>query len=90
MGSNDLSSIFNRAITGKSEWPDKEEFLDVIYWLRQLVGLVLGLICGTFAVQGILLACNNFMLQEDVIMIFIPIPIFYRFSQKRLHFFSFM
>ena len=73
LGSNDLSSIFNRAITGKSEWPDKEEFLDVIYWLRQLVGLVLGLIWGTFAVQGILLACNdfNFMLQEDVIIIYL-------------------
>ena len=51
-GINDLSSIWNRAITGKSEWPDKEEFLDVIYWLRQLVGLVLGLIWGIFAVQG--------------------------------------
>lgn len=52
LGSNDLSSIFNRAITGKSEWPDKEEFLDVIYWLRQLLGLVLGLIWGSFAIQG--------------------------------------
>ena len=51
-GINDLSNIWNRAITGKSEWPDKEEFLDVIYWLRQLVGLVLGLIWGIFAVQG--------------------------------------
>ena len=39
-------------VQNKSRWPDKEEFLDVIYWLRQLVGLVLGLIWGTFAVQG--------------------------------------
>ena len=49
---DNLTSIWNRAITGKSEWPDKEEFLDVIYWLRQIVGLVLGLIWGILAVQG--------------------------------------
>jgi len=51
-GFSDLSSVWNRAITGKSEWPDKEEFLDVIYWLRQVLGLILGLIWGTFAFQG--------------------------------------
>ena len=53
-GLSDLSSVWTRAITGKSEWPDKEEFLDVIYWLRQIVGLVLGLIWGTFAFQGMI------------------------------------
>ena len=41
-----------RALTARSSWPDKEEFLDVIYWLRQVIGLVLGLIWGTSAVQG--------------------------------------
>lgn len=51
-GLSDLSSVWNRAITGKSEWPDKEEFLDVVYWLRQLLGLILGLIWGSLAVQG--------------------------------------
>jgi len=50
-GSSDLS-VWTRAITGKSEWPDKEEFLDVIYWLRQLLGLILGLIWGSLAFQG--------------------------------------
>jgi len=49
---DNLTSIWNRAITSKSEWPDKEEFLDVVYWLRQIVGLVLGLIWGILAVQG--------------------------------------
>jgi len=51
-GLSDPSSVWTRAITGKSEWPDKEEFLDVIYWLRQVLGLILGLVWGTFAFQG--------------------------------------
>lgn len=44
--------ILNRAITAKSSWPDKEEFLDVIYWIRQFIGVVLGLIWGLVAVKG--------------------------------------
>ncbi len=51
-GPSTISSIFSRAITSKSSWPDKEEFLDVIYWARQVLGVILGLIWGLFAVKG--------------------------------------
>ena len=47
-----LSSVWTRAITAKSSWPDKEEFLDVIYWFRQVLGVFLGLIWGLSAFSG--------------------------------------
>ena len=31
-----LAASISRAFTPQSEWPDKEEFLDVIYWGRQV------------------------------------------------------
>ena len=36
-----VSSI-QKALTANSSWPDKEEFLDVIYWARQILGVILG------------------------------------------------
>ncbi|XP_065559324.1 GEL complex subunit OPTI-like [Artemia franciscana] len=45
-------SSFVKAFSSKSDWPDKEEFLDVIYWIRQIVGIVIGIIWGVFALQG--------------------------------------
>ncbi|KAJ8977181.1 hypothetical protein NQ317_018062 [Molorchus minor] len=41
-----LPSVWTRAFTSKSEWPDKEEFLDVIYWARQALGILLGIFWG--------------------------------------------
>ena len=46
------SSLWTRALTAKSSWPDKEEFLDVIYWLRQGLGVAIGIVWGLLAVQG--------------------------------------
>lgn len=51
-GSN-LSSTLSKALSSRSTWPDKEEFLDVIYWFRQIVGVILGLLWGVLAIQGI-------------------------------------
>ena len=50
--SSTLSSLWTRALTAKSSWPDKEEFLDVIYWLRQGLGVAIGLVWGLLAIQG--------------------------------------
>ena len=50
--SSTLSSLWTRAITANSSWPDKEEFLDVIYWLRQGLGVAIGLVWGLLAIQG--------------------------------------
>jgi len=47
-----FSNLWSRAVTAKSSWPDKEEFLDVIYWLRQILGVIIGLAWGVLAIQG--------------------------------------
>ncbi|XP_015588542.1 uncharacterized protein C20orf24 homolog [Cephus cinctus] len=45
-------SVWCRAITANSEWPDKEEFLDVIYWARQAIGIVVGIVWGLIPLKG--------------------------------------
>ncbi|XP_018579448.1 uncharacterized protein C20orf24 homolog [Anoplophora glabripennis] len=49
-----LPSVWVRAITSSSEWPDKEEFLDVIYWARQALGVILGIVWGLLPLKGFL------------------------------------
>lgn len=46
------TSVLSRAFSAGSEWPDKEEFLDVIYWARQIFGVALGLFWGLLGVKG--------------------------------------
>ncbi|KAK7019404.1 hypothetical protein SK128_021864 [Halocaridina rubra] len=49
---SNVSSVLTRAFTSNSQWPDKDEFLDVIYWGRQVLGLVLGLVWGFIPLKG--------------------------------------
>jgi hypothetical protein len=49
--SHSLDSVWTRAFTSDSEWPD-EEFLDVIYWFRQVVGIIIGLVWGLIPLKG--------------------------------------
>ncbi|XP_058810226.1 GEL complex subunit OPTI [Phymastichus coffea] len=48
------SSVWIRAFTANSEWPDKEEFLDVIYWSRQIIGILMGILWGLIPLKGFL------------------------------------
>ncbi|VVC94700.1 unnamed protein product [Leptidea sinapis] len=43
---------WKKALTKNAEWPDKEEFLDVIYWMRQAIGIILGLCWGLLPLKG--------------------------------------
>ncbi|CAH0385702.1 unnamed protein product [Bemisia tabaci] len=45
-------SVWTRAFTANSKWPDKEEFLDVIYWIRQILGIVIGIFWGIIPLKG--------------------------------------
>ncbi|XP_023024096.1 GEL complex subunit OPTI [Leptinotarsa decemlineata] len=49
-----LPSIWSRAFSSNSEWPDKEEFLDVIYWARQALGILLGIFWGLLPLKGLI------------------------------------
>ncbi|CAK9797043.1 Respirasome Complex Assembly Factor 1 [Anthophora quadrimaculata] len=54
-------SVWTRAITANSEWPDKEEFFDVIYWARQAIGIIVGIGWGLIPLTG-LVALLSFIL----------------------------
>jgi len=48
------SDLLRRAFKAKSEWSDKDDILDVVYWIRQVMGLILGVIWGLIPVYGII------------------------------------
>ncbi|KAF4530372.1 hypothetical protein B566_EDAN018426 [Ephemera danica] len=50
---SDLPSAWSRAFSPSSQWPDKEEFLDVIYWARQVLGILIGIVWGILPLKGI-------------------------------------
>ena len=52
--SSSIAATFSKALSAQSSWPDKEEFLDVIYWIRQILGVVFGLVWGFVAVKGLI------------------------------------
>ncbi|CAI9572681.1 unnamed protein product [Staurois parvus] len=45
-------SPWSKALRGDSSWEDKDEFLDVIYWMRQILAIVLGVIWGIVPLKG--------------------------------------
>ena len=47
-----IGSIVARAFTANSEWEEKDDFLDVVYWIRQIVGVVIGIAFGVVGVKG--------------------------------------
>ncbi|XP_053963117.1 GEL complex subunit OPTI [Anastrepha obliqua] len=49
-----FSEICSRALKAHSDWPDKDEFLDVIYWARQIFGILLGIVWGIVPLKGFL------------------------------------
>ncbi|KAL5021985.1 hypothetical protein ScPMuIL_001140 [Solemya velum] len=48
------TSLLSKAFTPESNWTDKDEFLDVIYWFRQILGVVLGIVWGILPLKGFL------------------------------------
>jgi len=49
-----VSATFKKALKSKSTWEDKEEFLDVIYWFRQILAILLGIVWGIVPLKGII------------------------------------
>ena len=46
-------SVWNRAFSPGSNWEDKDEFLDVIYWLRQVLAIILGITWAIIPLKGV-------------------------------------
>ncbi|XP_029184359.1 respirasome Complex Assembly Factor 1-like [Acropora millepora] len=49
-----VSAIMRKAFKMDSTWEDKDEFLDVIYWFRQILAILLGIVWGILPLKGIL------------------------------------
>ncbi|CAK8692193.1 unnamed protein product [Clavelina lepadiformis] len=45
--------VYERAFTRNSPWPDKEELLDVVYWSRQILAIIIGVAFGILPLAGI-------------------------------------
>nr|XP_044997175.1 respirasome Complex Assembly Factor 1-like [Jaculus jaculus] len=45
-------SVWSKALWSDAAWGDKDEFLDVIYWFRQIIAVVLGVIWGVLPLKG--------------------------------------
>lgn len=49
-----VMETISKALSSESEWTNKDEFLDVIYWMRQIIGVVIGVIWGIIPLKGFL------------------------------------
>ncbi|KAJ8412244.1 hypothetical protein AAFF_G00145110 [Aldrovandia affinis] len=47
-------SAWSKAFQSSAVWEEKDEFLDVIYWFRQIIAVVLGAIWGIAPLKGFL------------------------------------
>ncbi|CAD5111101.1 DgyrCDS446 [Dimorphilus gyrociliatus] len=61
---------FQKAMAVNSPWPDKEEFLDVVYWMRQIIGIIIGVICGSIPMTGFLAMIIFAALEAIVIQVY--------------------
>ncbi|KAK2184245.1 hypothetical protein NP493_275g03015 [Ridgeia piscesae] len=65
-----LMTTFLKSISASSSWPDKDEFLDVVYWMRQIMGLAFGLIWGIFPLNGILAILLFFVINSLIVYLY--------------------
>uniref|UniRef100_A0A8C1LVE2 RAB5 interacting factor n=1 Tax=Cyprinus carpio TaxID=7962 RepID=A0A8C1LVE2_CYPCA len=47
-------STWSKAVRCKAVWDEKDEFLDVVYWFRQIIAVILGVIWGVAPLKGFL------------------------------------
>ena len=47
-------SLWKKILDPSTVWADKDEFLDVVFWGRQVVSVILGLLFGLTQFQGAL------------------------------------
>ncbi|XP_059905368.1 uncharacterized protein RAB5IF [Gadus macrocephalus] len=47
-------STWGKAFNSHAVWEEKDEFLDVIYWIRQIIAIILGVVWGVAPLKGFL------------------------------------
>nr|CAB3265380.1 uncharacterized protein C20orf24 homolog [Phallusia mammillata] len=46
-------SLFSKALKRGASWPEREDLLDVVYWSRQILSVLIGILWGTIPLVGI-------------------------------------
>ncbi|XP_076372546.1 GEL complex subunit OPTI isoform X2 [Tachypleus tridentatus] len=77
---NVLPSLWARATTPGSKWPDKDEFLDVIYWARQVIGIIIGVLWGLLQVKGFI-GISLFCLM-NALVVYVYTSIFHKVDEE--------
>ncbi|KAI1728236.1 rab5-interacting protein (Rab5ip) domain-containing protein [Ditylenchus destructor] len=49
-----VGKAFSKALKSGGKWEDKDELLDVLYWGRQIMALIIGLLWGFIPLKGII------------------------------------
>lgn len=44
--------LWRRVLSPRQHWDDKDEFLDGLYWMRQIVSISLGVVWGVLQLAG--------------------------------------
>ncbi|XP_074646654.1 GEL complex subunit OPTI-like [Tubulanus polymorphus] len=63
----DIRATLNKALTAESDWSDKDELLDVIYWMRQIIGVIIGLVWGILPMKGVLAIILFFLINAAIV-----------------------
>lgn len=69
-GNGSVMATFSKAFVAEADWDDKDEFLDVVYWMRQIIGVILGLIWGLLPLKGLLGLALFFAINCGVIYVY--------------------
>lgn len=50
---NSIRSTVAKALTRHSKWSEKDDLLDVLYWGKQIISLIAGLLWGVLPLKGL-------------------------------------
>ncbi|XP_057291216.1 GEL complex subunit OPTI-like [Hydractinia symbiolongicarpus] len=51
---SNVADLFKKSLTIDAAWDEKDDLLDVIYWMRQVFAVINGIAWGLIPLQGIL------------------------------------
>ncbi|VDP89391.1 unnamed protein product [Echinostoma caproni] len=68
--SNPYYQTFLKTFTPESVFDDKNEFLDIVYWLRQVLAILTGILWGLIPLKGLTAILLFFLMNMGAIYIY--------------------
>lgn len=69
-GDPTVKQTFLKAMHAGSNWSDKDEFLDVIYWLRQILGILIGIVWAVVPMKGLFGLALFFIINLGIVYVY--------------------